>query len=80
MPALTEGDFKSLARSAHEAEKTIRVDAGVLLWSHANRTQHFQEVQFSGAPSFGSAERWRRIGTIHHIARTVSQLRSLPWP
>lgn len=33
-----------------------------------------------GDEGFGSAEVWRRIGTIHHITRTVGGLLSLPWP
>lgn len=34
----------------------------------------------SGAAGYGSAEKWRRLGTGHHIARTVNQLRGLTWP
>ncbi len=34
----------------------------------------------AGAPGYGSAEKWRLLGTGHHIVRTVSQLRSLTWP
>ncbi len=34
----------------------------------------------AGNPGYGSAEKWRRLGTTHHITRTVNQLRSLPWP
>lgn len=30
-----------------------------------------------GAPKFGSAEVWRRLGTTHHITRAVEQLRLL---
>lgn len=33
-----------------------------------------------GAAGYGSAEKWRRLGTGHHIASTVNQLRALPWP
>ncbi len=33
-----------------------------------------------GAERFGSPLVWRRIGTIHHITRTVGDLLSLPWP
>lgn len=33
-----------------------------------------------GAPRFGSAEAWRRLGTIHHIAVVMQGLGSLPWP
>jgi Beta protein len=31
-----------------------------------------------GAPRFGSAEAWRRLGTMHHISTVVEQLRVLP--
>jgi hypothetical protein len=31
-----------------------------------------------GAPRFGSAEAWRRLGTMHHISTAVEQLRLLP--
>ena len=33
-----------------------------------------------GAPKRGSAEAWRRLGTIHHITTAVLALESLPWP
>ncbi|MEJ2147815.1 MAG: hypothetical protein P8020_22090 [Acidobacteriota bacterium] len=33
-----------------------------------------------GAPRLGSAEIWRRLGTIHHISTTVQSLSQLPWP
>lgn len=33
-----------------------------------------------GAPNYGSAEKWRRLGTGHHIVNTVNQLRALTWP
>jgi hypothetical protein len=32
------------------------------------------------APSLGSAEAWRRLGTIHHITRTVEGVAALAWP
>ncbi len=31
-----------------------------------------------GAPGFGSAEAWRRLGTMHHISTVVEQLGVLP--
>jgi hypothetical protein len=34
----------------------------------------------NGAPRFGSAGVWRRLGTIHHITRAVEELVQLPWP
>jgi hypothetical protein len=33
-----------------------------------------------GAPNLGSLEAWRRLGTIHHLTRTVEGLVALPWP
>ena len=33
-----------------------------------------------GAPKMGSAEVWRRFGTIHHITRVVTALSGLAWP
>jgi hypothetical protein len=33
-----------------------------------------------GAGGFGSAEAWRRLGTIHHITSVVEGLAALPWP
>lgn len=32
-----------------------------------------------GAPGLGSAEAWRRLGTIHHISTVMQGLGSLPW-
>ena len=33
-----------------------------------------------GEPGYGSAEAWRRLGTIHHISEVMRALDSLPWP
>jgi len=33
-----------------------------------------------GAPKLGSAETWRRLGTIHHITMVMDGLAALPWP
>jgi len=33
-----------------------------------------------GASGLGSAEVWRRLGTIHHVTTAVEALASLPWP
>ena len=33
-----------------------------------------------GAPKLGSAEVWRRLGTIHHLITVVEGLSALPWP
>lgn len=33
-----------------------------------------------GAPGLGSAEAWRRLGTIHHITKVMEGLSTLPWP
>ena len=32
------------------------------------------------ADGFGSAEAWRRLGTIHHISLVMQELAALPWP
>jgi ethanolamine utilization microcompartment shell protein EutS len=32
-----------------------------------------------GAPRLGSAEAWRRLGTIHHMTTVIDGLASLPW-
>lgn len=32
------------------------------------------------APGFGSAEAWRRLGTIHHVKSVVDGLNALLWP
>ncbi len=33
-----------------------------------------------GLPGLGSAEAWRRLGSIHHITTVIRNLASLPWP
>ena len=33
-----------------------------------------------GEPRYGSAEVWRRLGTIHHITTTLETLAALPAP
>lgn len=33
-----------------------------------------------GAPKHGSLQKWRELGTIHHITQTVESLAALPWP
>lgn len=33
-----------------------------------------------GAAGYGSAEAWRRLGTIHHLTRTSGDVRALVWP
>ena len=33
-----------------------------------------------GAPRLGSAEIWRRLGTIHHVSMVMQGIDSLPWP
>jgi hypothetical protein len=34
----------------------------------------------AGAGGFGSAEAWRRLGTIHHITTATERVTGLPWP
>ncbi len=38
------------------------------------------EAAARGAAGFGSAEVWRRLGTIHHVTTVVQELAALPWP
>ena len=38
------------------------------------------KVAADRADGFGSAEAWRRLGTIHHISMVMQGLASLPWP
>lgn len=33
-----------------------------------------------GAPRLGSAEAWRRLGTIHHVTIVARAMEALPWP
>lgn len=33
-----------------------------------------------GQRGYGSAEVWRRLGTVHHITKVVKDLDALPWP
>ena len=33
-----------------------------------------------GAPRLGSAEAWRRLGTIHHLSLVTQSLDAVPWP
>lgn len=33
-----------------------------------------------GGTGYGSAEKWRYIGTVHHITTVVEELAELPWP
>lgn len=33
-----------------------------------------------GAPRFGSAGAWRKLGTIHHVSQVIRSLDALPWP
>ena len=33
-----------------------------------------------GQTGYGSAEVWRRLGTVHHITKVVEDLDALPWP
>lgn len=38
------------------------------------------EASADGEPGLGSAEAWRRLGTIHHITTVAEQIDGLPWP
>ena len=46
--------------------------------AHCAGCQSMKEAA-DGAPSYGSLEAWRRLGTIHHISRVMQELGSLPW-
>ena len=45
---------------------------------HCSGCQSMKEAA-DGAPRYGSAESWRRLGTIHHLSWVMQQLGSLPW-
>ena len=47
--------------------------------NHCAGCQSMEEAA-NGASGYGSAEAWRRLGTIHHISRVMQDLGSLPWP
>ncbi len=47
MPALTQTDPRALANAAMSFERSGHVDAGVLLWYWANRTNYFQTAQLA---------------------------------
>jgi hypothetical protein len=40
----------------------------------------FMKAAADGAGRLGSAEVWRKLGTIHHITTVVEELVALPWP
>lgn len=46
-PELRGRDFRSLANEASALERETHIDAGVLLWAHANRTKRFPESQMA---------------------------------
>lgn len=48
----------------------------------ANHCSGCMSIQGSadGASHMGSAEVWRRIGTVHHITAVVQEIAALPWP
>ena len=41
---------------------------------------NLMEAAANGAPKLGSAEAWRKLGTIHHLSVVTQSLDSLPWP
>ncbi len=47
IPELRGDDFRALASAASSLEDETHVDAGVMLWSHANKTQSFRDVQMA---------------------------------
>lgn len=55
------------------------------LMPHYQRSEHcrgctFMKAAADGSDGLGSAEVWRRLGTIHHITTVVEDIESLPWP
>ena len=46
---------------------------------HCPGCKSMQEAAL-GAPGYGSAEAWRRLGTIHHISLVMQELGALAWP
>ena len=61
-------------------------DPGVAIKDAAiakRRVAQFREKMKAAADDaagLGSAEVWRRLGTIHHITTVVEELGALPWP
>lgn len=51
-------------------------------FSGANHCNGCNAMQASalGSAGFGSAEAWRRLGTIHHVTTVLGDLAALPWP
>lgn len=47
LPLLRDGDYRALANEAVALEQSTRVDAGVLLWSYANRSKRFPDAQMA---------------------------------
>lgn len=47
--------------------------------THCNGCRSIKNAA-DGAPKLGSAEAWRRFGTIHHMTIVMEQLDALPWP
>lgn len=48
-------------------------------WAHCKGCSQMHDAA-NRAPKLGSPEVWRRLGTIHHITRTVEALAGLTWP
>lgn len=47
--------------------------------AHCNGCRSIKDSA-DGVPKLGSAEVWRRFGTIHHMTTVMEQLDALPWP
>jgi len=41
---------------------------------------HGIKAAADGAPRYGSAGAWRKLGTIHHVSQVIHSLDALPWP
>ena len=47
--------------------------------SHCSGCKSIKDAA-DGQSGYGSAEAWRRLGTVHHISEVMRGLDSLPWP
>lgn len=47
--------------------------------SHCSGCKSIKDAA-DGQQGYGSAEAWRRLGTVHHISEVMRGLDSLPWP
>jgi len=82
---LIKGHSKSITPLAAQLPVLARKLVSGSLKGHFAGVSHCQGCvgaaqAAAGAPRFGSLGVWRRLGTVHHITNTVSQIRTLSWP